>query len=619
MNTKYTRRKAAFLAVFMTVWALTGCLPRPEKPAVTTAVPYQEEMSEALTESEQQARKDQALAEQKRFAALEQQIFIDEISDCLLDLHYLLKHPENFGITQTKHLLAPLSLDAMNESRQIRQKLQAELSTYNVTLLTENQKLLYRILESFLKTEALSDGLELYYQPLASTIGLQAELPILLCEYAFYDRQDVEDYLSILDAIDDYYTEILAYEQKIAEAGLMMSDTSIDHVIESCEGYLLVPGDNFMIDTFNQRLEKVEGLTPEETSAYQQRNADLLEQSFVPAYQLLIDGMKALKGTGTNQKGMCGFPDGKKYYQYLVYANTGTSYSSVEELMNAVENALLENVKTTSTLLSEHPELAQQLESYQFSQTEASAMLKELEKLASKEFPELPKCRFTLKDVPKALELSLSPAFYLKSPIDDVTENVIYINRNPRYPEETLFPTIAHEGYPGHLYQNVYFNTHCASNLRRILSFPGYSEGWAAYVERLSYTMDNGLSPELGKLLAANSMATLGLHAYLDLAVNYLGWERDDVRDYLTHYYTDTEVVEASADSMFQVMVENPANYLSYFVGALEIQNMRAAAEAELGQKFDPKAFHKFLLDVGNAPFDVIQAYFSSWVMDQKV
>lgn len=619
MNTKHTRRIAAFLAVFMAVWTLTGCLPRLEAPAVTTAAPYQEEAEESLAKSEQPSRNEQEQAEQKRFAEMEQKVFLSEISDCLLDLHYLIKYPENFNITQAEHLLTPLSLEAMAENRQTCQELANELSTYNIALLTEDQKLLYRILESFLKTEALSNGLELYYQPLASTIGLQAELPILLCEYAFYDKQDVEDYLTILDSIDDYYAEILAYEQKVAEAGLMMSDTSIDHVIESCESYLLVPGDNFMIDTFHERLAKVEGLTQEETDAYKQRNAELLEQSFVPAYQLLIDGMTALKGTGTNQKGMCGFPEGKKYYQYLVYANTGTSYDSVEELMNAVETALLDNVKTTSQLLSEHPDLAAQLDSYQFCQTEATAMLKELEKLASEEFPELPKCRFFLKDVPEALELSLSPAFYLKSPIDDVTENVIYINRNPRYPEESLFPTIAHEGYPGHLYQNVYFNTHCASNLRRILSFPGYSEGWAAYVERLSYTMDNGLSPELGKLLAANSMATLGLHAYLDLAVNYLGWERDDVRDYLTHYYTDTEMVEASADSLFQVMVENPANYLSYFVGALEIQNMRTTAEAELGQKFDAKAFHTFLLDIGNAPFDVIQAYFTSWLMGEKV
>lgn len=619
MNTKYTRRISSILAMILTILSLTGCLPRPESPSVTTAPPYQETIQESLAESEQKARQEQAQAEQTRFAEMEQALFLEEMSDCLLDLHYLIKNPEAFGITQTEHLLSPISLDSMEESRQTRQQLAQELSGYNTALLTEDQKLLYRILESFLKTEALSDGLDLYYQPLASTIGLQAELPILLCEYAFYDRQDIEDYLSILASIKDYYAEILSYEQKIAEAGLMMSDTSIDHVIESCECYLLVPGDNFMIDTFNQRLEKIDGITEEEAARYKQRNAELLEQSFVPAYQLLIDGMAALKGTGVNQKGLCGFPDGKAYYQYLVYANTGTSYRSVEELMSAVETALLDNIRITSRLLSKHPELEKELESYQFRPTKAASMLKELEKLSEKEFPELPKCRFTLKDVPKALELSLSPAFYLKSPIDDVSENVIYINRNPRYPEESLFPTIAHEGYPGHLYQNVYFNTHCASNLRRILSFPGYSEGWAAYVERLSYTMDNGLSTELGQLLAANSMAALGLHAYLDLAVNYLGWERDDVRDYLTHYYSDEEMIESSADSLFQVMVENPANYLSYFVGALEIQNMRTAAEKELGAKFDAKAFHQFLLEIGNAPFDVIQAYFTSWIMEEKV
>lgn len=121
--------------------------------------------------------------------------------------------------------------------------------------------------------------------------------------------------------------------------------------------------------------------------------------------------------------------------------------------------------------------------------------------------------------MPKALELSLSPAFYLTSPIDDSSQNVIYINRNPIYDNQPLYNTIAHEGYPGHLYQTVWFHTHCDSDLRKILSFSGYTEGWAAYVEALSYRLDNGLDPLLGELLEANSKATLGTHAYLDMAI----------------------------------------------------------------------------------------------------
>ena len=148
----------------------------------------------------------------------------------------------------------------MEENRQTRQQLKEELDSFNPALLSEEQEVTFHILQSLLKTEALSEGLELYYQPLSATIGIQAELPILLCEYSFYEKQDIEEYLALLDAIDDYYKEILAFEQQKANAGLMMSDACIDHVIESCESYLLVPGNNFLIDSFNQRLDLVAGL-----------------------------------------------------------------------------------------------------------------------------------------------------------------------------------------------------------------------------------------------------------------------------------------------------------------------------------------------------------------------
>uniref|UniRef100_UPI003FF0CD08 DUF885 domain-containing protein n=1 Tax=Candidatus Ventrimonas sp. TaxID=3048889 RepID=UPI003FF0CD08 len=611
MRTKRTWFSGPFAALLLSVALLTGCVPRPSADIATTAAPYPQE--EKLPYEQYQENE---LKEQSRFSQLEEQLFLEQIRGCQLDLQYLLRHPENFGISSAENLFAPISMDAMEENRQTRQQLKEELDSFNPALLSEEQEVTFHILQSLLKTEALSEGLELYYQPLSATIGIQAELPILLCEYSFYEKQDIEEYLALLDAIDDYYKEILAFEQQKANAGLMMSDACIDHVIESCESYLLVPGNNFLIDSFNQRLDLVADLTEEEKTTYRQRNEQLLEESFVPAYQTLIDGMKKLKGTGTNEGGMCGFPDGKKYYKYLIYASTGTSYGSVEELIAAVEQTIQKKLKETSAILKEHPEFGSLLETSQFRQTEPAAMLEELKTMTANDFPPLPECSYTLKDVPKALELSLSPAFYLTSPIDDITNNVIYINHNPQYASESLYPTIAHEGYPGHLYQNVYFHSSDVSDLRKILSFSGYSEGWAAYVEALSYTLDNGLDPEFGRLLASNSMAILGLHAYLDLAVNYLGWDRDQVAEYLSQFYEDPGAV---SDAMFQAMIENPANYLSYFAGAMEIQNMRENAEKNLGSRFSSSEFHKFILDMGNAPFDVIQPYFTSWLMEQKM
>lgn len=610
-----TMKKRLFSTVLvsalLSTTLLSGCKSGPETPPATTAAPFAEESM-----AEYEVFDEKKLVEQAEFDKIMDELFLDEVGVDQINLHYMLKNPSAYGITDAKHLYAPVTTEFMEENKADRAELSAQLETFEPALLTDEQKLTLRILQSYLRTEALSDGLELYYQPLATTIGTQAQLPILLAEYTFNTREDVDHYLKLLDGIDEYYAQIMAFEKQKAEAGLMMSDTSIDHVIESCESYLLKPGDNFMISTFEERLENVPGLTDEEKEAYRFHNNELLETSFLSAYKNMIAELENLKGTGTNEKGLCGFPDGKKYYRYLVYSLTGTSYSSIQELLEAVESNLKMSLMTTTEMLQKHPELADEFETYQYRQTEPEGIMEELKMLNKDRFPALPACNYKFKAVPEALELSLSPAFYLVSPIDDYKNNVIYINHNPRFDSNSLYNVIAHEGYPGHLYQNVYFRANCDSDIRKLISFQGYSEGWATYVEQLSFRLDNGLSPLMGKILAENTSASLGLHACLDIYVNYMGWGKDEVREYLKNFYSNPDQV---VDSIFYAMIENPGNYLSYYVGYLEFMNMRETAEMQLGEKFDEKEFHTFLLDMGNAPFDVIQAYFTSWLMERKM
>ena len=218
------------------------------------------------------------------------------------------------------------------------------------------------------------------------------------------------------------------------------------HVIESCESFLLVPGDNFMTQTFDTRLEQVAGLTEEEKAGYRQLHAQALEQHFLPAYQLLIDGLTALKGTGTNEGGQCGYPRGKEYYEYQVYAATGTSCPSVDELLKDVERTMEDGLISTSLLLRKYPELIHEVDSYAFHQTEPEGIMEELKTLTQEDYPALPACSYTFKMVPKALELSLSPAFYLVSPLDDYENNTIYINGNPQFAGNDLYTVIAQIG-----------------------------------------------------------------------------------------------------------------------------------------------------------------------------
>ena len=170
------RLQRSVLSAALCALLLTSCAPASRAPQPTTAAPYKEETGadyEQLTEN--------SLKEQQRFADLEESLFQDEISASRLDLHFLLKNPEGRGITKTDALIAPISMEAFLQTRNDQEELRKELSGFQTALLTDDQKLTLRILESLMNTEKKGEGLELYSQPLAPTIGTQAQLPMLLC------------------------------------------------------------------------------------------------------------------------------------------------------------------------------------------------------------------------------------------------------------------------------------------------------------------------------------------------------------------------------------------------------------------------------------------------------
>lgn len=602
MKNNILKQGRRLLSILLSVSLFCACSPPPVSSNTSQEIGYEQYHAGDLTI-------------QSKFDQFTDDLFCREISDSGISFHFSIANPSSRGLDTVPLTLGDYSLEKMKEGSGDLLKLQKELKNFKLRQLNDEQKLTYKILSSYIATELASDGLELYAQPLTSTIGIQAQLPILFAEYAFYSREDVDHYISLLSTIDEYYAQILEFEKKKSEAGLFMSDTAADHVLKSCEAYLIQPDHSFLSETFNSRVDALTDLTDEEKAAFKEQNLKILNEHFIPAYKNLINGITAMMGTGTNDKGLCWYPEGKRYFEYLVNSNTGTSYHSIRNLTKAIERQMKSDIAALGQITKEHPEVLDTLESYSFRYTKPEDILESLKSQITKDFPELPACRYTVKYVPSTLETSLSPAFYLVPPIDRYEDNVIYINGNPRFANEDLFTTLAHEGYPGHLYQNVYFLSKKPSDLRNLLSFSSYSEGWATYVEYYSYTMDNGLDPELGKLLAYNSAITLGIYAYLDICINYEGWDKDQVAKYLETFYKieDTNI----AVSIYDSLVENPTNYMEYYVGYLEIMEMRDNAQKVLKDDFNLKDFHTFLLDIGPAPFSVIQPAFQSWLANQ--
>lgn len=602
---RYFAAAAAVIAL-TTGLLLNGCQAVPERVLPSLSRPASAEDSQAL------------------FDQLTEDIFRENAASSILDRHYLMAEPEKFQMTSGENFQLPepeslygdMSLEALQENTDTIAGYLERLNAIDPEGLSAESLLDYQILKTYLETESSCQGLELYVQPLAPTIGIQAQLPILLAEYEFYDEADVEDYFSLLEGLGDYFAQILTLEQEKARQGLMMTDDAIDRVLDSCEPYLDSGSGCVLAGTFPERLNQVGGLSPERREAYIQEHEALIQSAFVPAYQKLMEGLSLLKGSGQVEGGLCRYPDGREYYRYLVYSSTYTSCRDVTTLRKTIERRIRRDFQEAASILGERPELMDQLSQAAFSLTEPEAILEHLMKETSRFYPE-PVCKeFTIRYVPKALEPVLSPAFYLTPPIDREGSNTIYINQGSASSgQEHLFSTLAHEGYPGHLYQTTYFLASEPALFRHLLSFGAYTEGWATYVEMAAGQLDENLDADVAKLLSLNSSITLGLHAYIDIMVNDQGWGIDQIHSFITDYYDDPDKEFSAA--LYQAMVDNPANYLEYYVGYLEFSDMREKAEEALGQNFDPVEFHRYLLDTGPAPFSVLRKGLERWIREQ--
>lgn len=533
------------------------------------------------------------------------QLFMDEICSNTINLHYTLAYPANYGIEDYTPTLGNLNAEEMSSFTDELLSMKETLYSYDYAALTEEQQLSYDIMMDYIDTELSAADLYLYSELLSPTTGYQSQLPVLLAEYTFRTERDIEDYLSLSSQIGDTFSSILELERARSSAGLFMADFAVDDVTSQMEEFISSPSDNYMIDVFNDKIDSFPGLSEHQKKDYKNRNYEIVTGSIVPAYQSLIDGLRSLKGTGRNPGGLCYLPKGDDYYKYLVKTKTGSSKSILQLKQRTerfISNALLE----IQSLLEEDPTLTDKFGSHTFPLTDPDAILKDLISKIGEDFPDPPEVGYTIKYVHESMQEHASPAFYLTPPIDDVQNNIIYINK--KHLDDDIYTTLAHEGYPGHLYQTVYTSSKQLPLIRNLFSYSGYTEGWATYTEYYSYGI-SGLDKTLARTLSLNSAATLGLYAYIDLSVNYDGWDSDDVQMYLSNFgFSDKDI----ADEIFRTMVEEPANYLSYFIGYLEFLELREKAEKICGSAFTAKEFHEIIMTIGPAPFDILEKYMTN-------
>lgn len=534
----------------------------------------------------------------RQFRTFTRSLFQTEVSANTISLHYTLRSPSDYGIADIPATYGNLSSDPIAAKASVRNVL-SSLQEFDPGTLSSENALTFKILDTYLKNASTGTDYLLYQEPLGPVSGIHTQLPVLLSEYSFYDTQDVETYLALLKETPSYFDSVIRFEQKKAASGLFMPDYQADSVLDTCQSFIDMGKENYLVSTFNERIASLDLLPENKKDSFQKENMKLVTEEIYPAYQNLITAIKSLKGKGMNGQGLSHFPYGKKYYEYLVRQTTGCN-ESISRLRLMTRAQILEDLSAMQKVL--FPADAALTQASVLEQTSPDSMLDDLRSKITDTFPKIPDVDFQVKYVPESMQDYLSPAFYMIPAIDNLTENVIYINNGQTTSGLNLYTTLAHEGYPGHLYQTVYFSASEPDPIRSILDFGGYVEGWATYAEMMSYYLAP-LPKTEASLLQKNSSVILGLYALADMGIHYDGWSvTDTVRFFSDYGINDPNAVQ----SVYKLIIGSPANYLKYYIGYLKFYELKKEMADALGNQFSQKEFHRAVLDVGPAPFEIV-------------
>ncbi len=542
--------------------------------------------------------------EDPHFTEISNTIVEHTFADDTLSSYFTFQDPEEFGLeTDTVSLPCYDREDYLSAAASLEETLDA-LGHIEPAHLSSQARATYNVLVPYLQNQKKGTEFPYFEEPLSSSSGIHISLPVLLAEFPVRNSAGLDRYLSVLSLIPAYFDSLVRFEADKAAAGMFMASEDASLVISQCDYFASEKGRQLFQDCFVLMLKEIYPENSISYNEYLKKHDTVLSEKVLPAYAGLADSILLLKEQGKARKGLCQYEKGTDYYEYRIRQLIGTE-KSIEE----IEEILY--IKLEDLYL----ELAQLRADYSASDTgkqslSATATLPVLQKKMKALFPTLHGTNnAAIKEIPAALADYTAPAYYFIPSIcacrktdTSMIENTIYVGSEIKNDPIELFTTIAHEGYPGHMYQNVYFLQSQGVNrknvLRYCMDFPGYSEGWAMYVELLSFSYADG-DPTYLEMLKLSREIQICLLSILDMRVHIHGADVSEITPYLANIgIKEPDIIE----NVYSYLVNEPGTYLKYYVGYLELleckQLFRKKCTAE-DMEYSDLDFHTFFLSHG--------------------
>jgi uncharacterized protein (DUF885 family) len=456
--------------------------------------------------------------------------------------------------------------------------------------------------------------------------GAQSQGPAFLINIHRIDNvSDAEAYIRRLQSLDAYLDQAMAEAKDRQAQGVLPPKWVFPYVIQDARnittGAPFGPGpDSALFADLKAKVNKLD-IAPAEKTRLIESGRKALVEDVKPAYARLVTLMQAQQKVAPTDEGIWRFKNGAEQYAALLrsYTTTDMSPDQIHTLglqqvarIHDEMRGIMRQVGFAGTLQQFFAKMRTDKQFY-FPNTEAGRQAyldqtevfnREMTAKLPQYFGTTPKSPLVVKRVEAFREKSAGKAFY-QSPSPDGTRpgtyyvNLYDMNDMPMTEVEALF---YHEGVPGHHLQRA-VQTELGSKVppfRQFGGFTAYSEGWGLYSERLGKDMGQYKDP---------------YRLVVDSGLHHKRWNRERAIKYVEDNSADAPGGIVKAIERYIVY---PGQATAYMVGKLKIEELRARAMQQLGNRFDYKGFHDAVLLSGPVPLEFLEKNVDAWIARQK-
>lgn len=559
--------------------------------------------------------------EQKKFDEFMKQEFVESMEQSYPNTHIILENPKDYRVDTSKtkvQIDKELNETTMKENKELNEKSAKAFKEFDRDTLSDEQKETYDIYSYMLDytTEMNDSKFDYMSMPLESMTGMHTQLPTLFSDWTLRNEQDVKDVITLMKSVRPYMDSILAYTKKQEEKGTLMLD--IKSVKEYCEKVVKEDVNSSVLTGLNESIDNLK-LGDDKTKQYKAELKKAFQEYFLPAYSDIIKTMKELDSSKNNTLGLSHMKNGKEYYELLFKQATGTD-KSIEDIKKELNSMSRSSLLAVQSVISKNKNLYDEYVNGKIKTKykDFESMLKDLDKDIKDDFPSVGTLNYRIRPIGEDLASGGVAAYFNIPALDGTTPKQIRVNML----EDALnvqsletFSTVAHEGIPGHMYQIAYAYKNVKDPWRNSMaSFLGYTEGYATYTELYALKYLGGVSADAVKLQQNMVVYQDCLIALADIGIHYEGWTKED----LSNFLEENGLGVSDVSDFYNQLQANPTAFLSYYVGYVQIANLKKDAQEELKDKFNDRDFHEAILKSGAAPFHVVEENVKDYIESAK-